>query len=173
METLFLHPGGDDFPKLFVPLCLHESLIQLGTDHEELFCLLDAPLGEPIRGIHVTSCDVVMRVVMMLLLLMLLLMMMLLLLLLPVMVMEMMTLHGKLKKEKSEWEGEIEIQQRREGVEGCLIFWLWRRERERGKRWERKKEEEYICRWGVVWTSGVKCVIKKREKLKERDFLLA
>lgn len=101
METLFLHPGGDDFPKLFVPLCIHESLIQLGTDHEELFCLLDAPLGEPIRGIHVTSCDVVMRVVMMLLLLMLLLMMML-LLLLPVMVMEMMTLHGKLKKEKSE-----------------------------------------------------------------------
>ncbi|WVZ06919.1 hypothetical protein V8G54_020265 [Vigna mungo] len=104
METLFLHPVGDDFPKLFVPLCLHESLIQLRTDHEELFCLLDAPLGEPIRGIHVsTGCDVV-RVVMVML------MMLLLLLLLPVMVMvmEMTTLHEKLKTKTKTRKPEIQ-----------------------------------------------------------------
>lgn len=101
METLFLHPVGDDFPELFVPLCLHESLIQLRTDHEELFCLLDAPLGEPIRGIHVsTGCDVV-RVVMLMLLLLLLLPVM-------VMVMEMTTLHKKLKTKTKTRKPEIQ-----------------------------------------------------------------
>lgn len=108
METFFLHPVGDDFPKLFVPLCLHESLIQLRTDHEELFCLLDAPLGKPIRGIHVsTGCDVV-RVVMLLLLLMLLLPVMVM-----VMVMEMMTLHEKLKTKTKTKDRETQIQYRR------------------------------------------------------------
>lgn len=53
MVTLFLHSVGYHFPQLFVPLSLHESLIQLFTDHQKLLCFLDAPLRKSIGHIHV------------------------------------------------------------------------------------------------------------------------
>lgn len=55
MVTLFLHSVRYHFPQLLVPLSLHESLIQLCTDHKKLFCFLDAPLGKPISHIHVDT----------------------------------------------------------------------------------------------------------------------
>ncbi|KAK8600013.1 hypothetical protein V6N12_049874 [Hibiscus sabdariffa] len=46
--TLVPHPGGDNFPKQLVPLGLHETPIQLRSDHEELLRFLNTPLRESI-----------------------------------------------------------------------------------------------------------------------------
>lgn len=51
--TLVLHLGRNHFPKLLVSFGLHEGLIQLRSDRNQLLRLLDAPLGKPIAGVHV------------------------------------------------------------------------------------------------------------------------
>ena len=67
IETLFFHLGGDNFPEELVPLCFHESSIQLSSDHQELLCLLDTPLRKSITRINVDT-DMMMLLLLMLML---------------------------------------------------------------------------------------------------------
>lgn len=50
IETLLLHFGGGEFPQELVAFGLHESLIQLRSDHQELLRLLNTPLRESVGG---------------------------------------------------------------------------------------------------------------------------
>jgi hypothetical protein len=55
IETLFLHPCGDDFPEKLVPLCFHEISIQLCSDHQELLRFLETPLRKSVARVNVNA----------------------------------------------------------------------------------------------------------------------